>query len=78
MPTRLFLIDTDTCKRAGEATLAGQDVAFPEFVDGWTDVMDCRHPPYTDHSIEHNCKLADHVRKPFILVADSQIDDDAA
>ena len=53
---------------------------FPDFVEGWTDVLDCRHPPYTDQSLDENCEIALHVRKPYILVDPSQLeeDDDAA
>lgn len=76
MGERLVIIDTEDHARAGEARTSGQDVEFPDFVDGWTDVMDCRHPPYTEQSIDENCEIAHHVRKPYILVAPSRLEGD--
>lgn len=78
MGDRLLLIDTETHSQSAEATRVGQDVVFPDSVDGWTDVLDCRHPPYTDQSIDENCEIADHVRKPYILVDPSQLDEESA
>ncbi len=77
MGDQLVLIDTETHREAGEATVTDQDVDFPEFIDGWTDVLDCRHEPYTDNSIDENCELAHHVRKPYILVDSSQAEEAA-
>mgnify|MGYP006279624879 CR=1 FL=1 len=78
MAQKLIIIDTDTHREVGEAFADGQDVSFPPFVAGWTDVLDCRHPPYTDKTIDENCELAHHVRKPLILVEPSQLQSDAA
>ena len=62
------LYDTETAQHVGDAQAQGLDVYFPEFVRGWSDVLDCRVPPYLGVPIEENCKLAYGVRKKFILV----------
>lgn len=72
---RLYLFDTATVEQIAEVESAGLDVLFPDSI-GWTQVLDCRIPPYTDKSIEENCHIAEHVRKQFILVTDSQIQDE--
>jgi hypothetical protein len=71
----LYVYDTDTVSLHGRATATDSNVSFPEDVDGWPDVMDCRAEPYTDKSIDENCDLARHVRKPFILVTEDQHDE---
>jgi hypothetical protein len=73
--TNLVLIDSKTCEPAGTAEQRDQDVYFPEAIDDWKHVLDCRHAPYPDHSLEHNCELAAHVRKPYILVDASDFDE---
>ena len=77
MSQELILFDTETHREAGRAHLEGNDVVFPDNILGWTDVMDCRHEPYTDHSIDENCELAHHVRKPYILVTPEQVESDS-
>lgn len=78
MEDALLLYETESCEKVGEAEETDQDIVFPDFVDGWPDVLDCRHPPYTDQSLDENCDFAVHVRKPYILVDASQVEDDAA
>ena len=72
----LYLVDSDTLSLHGEAHQDGQDVVFPDDINGWTDVMDCRGEPYDENSIAENCELAHHVRKFYILVTPSQWDAD--
>lgn len=50
----------------------GLDVYFPDGVDGWTDVLDCRVEPYTEKSIRENSTFAHHVHKKYILVSAAQ------
>jgi len=76
MSNPLLLFDSETCERVGEAEIVEQNLKTPGDIFGWKDVMDCRHPPYTDNSVEENCHLADHVRKPYILVAADQVEDE--
>lgn len=76
MGDRLLLYDSGTAEQVGEAEIVEQNLRTPEEIYGWKDVMDCRHPPYTDNSVEENCHLADHVRKPYILVEASQVEDE--
>jgi len=76
MSEPLLLFDSETAERVGEAEVVEQNLRTPGDIRGWKEVMDCRHPPYTDHSLEENCELADHVRKPYILVEASQIVDE--
>ncbi len=71
----LYLFDTATVEQIAEVDTSGLDVLFPEGI-GWTEVLDCRIPPYTENSIEENCHLAEHVRKQFILVTEDQIKDE--
>ena len=72
--SKLYLYESSTQNRFGEATLQGQDVFFPDGVRGWSDVLDCRPEPYTAQSLEENCHIAEHVHKKFILVSQAQID----
>lgn len=69
----LYLYDATTAEQATTADSSGMDVYFPDDIDGWTDVLDCRHPPYTGQSIAENCTFAKRVNKKYILVDDSQI-----
>ncbi|GEM_PF-1796971 len=73
----LYLVDSETHSLHDEASLNGQDVVFPDDINGWTDVMDCRGEPYDEKSIPENCELAHHVRKFYILVTESQWKDHA-
>ncbi|MFB6264451.1 MAG: hypothetical protein ABEL76_12635 [Bradymonadaceae bacterium] len=72
----LLVVDTDTGRTIGEAELKDQDVVFPPGVDGWTDVLDARHPPYTSQSLDETCHEAAHVRKPYLLVRADDVDAD--
>lgn len=67
-----YLYESETHSRVAEVESEGLDLFFPEFVDGWTDVLDCRIEPYTSNTIEENCHIAEHVRKPYILVSPNQ------
>jgi hypothetical protein len=67
-----YLYDSETHQQVAEVEAEGLDLFFPDFVDGWTDVLDCRITPYNSNSIEENCHIAEHVRKPFILVTPAQ------
>ena len=71
--TKLYLFDTEGCTRFGEAIGRGGEVTFPPGIDAWTDVLDCRHEPYTGKSLAENCELAHHVRKKYILVGEDQL-----
>ncbi len=44
------------------------DIIFPEQVRGWGDVLDGRHPPYTDKTLPELLRYGKHVHKFFILV----------
>jgi hypothetical protein len=73
MAHSLLLFDAATAEDAGPVSSVGLDVFFPEHVAGWTDVLDCREPPYTEKSIADNCAFARRVHKKFILVEASQV-----
>ena len=68
----LHLFDVYTFQEVATPTLYGQDVAFPDFVRGWSDVLDSRVEPYTQQSIEEICRFAQHVHKKYILVTQAQ------
>lgn len=70
---KLFLYSTDDCTRFDQAEIQGNDVVFPPTVNGWTDVLDCRHEPYDEKTLEENCDIAVHVRKKYILVDEDQV-----
>jgi len=70
---KLYLYDTASCQQFAEVEAQGLDVFFPDSVRGWADVLDCRIPPYDSRTLEENCEYATHVRKFYILVAQSQI-----
>jgi hypothetical protein len=70
---KLYLYDTEDCTRFSEAFGRGSEVNFPPTVHSWTDVLDCRHAPYTGKSLAENCEIAHHVRKKYILVEEAQI-----
>ena len=70
---KLYLYSTEDCQRYGEATVDDQDVVFPDRINGWTDVLDCRVEPYVDQSLEENCDVAVHVRKKYILIGEDQV-----
>lgn len=69
---KLYLYDTASRRQADEARQDGLDVHFPAGV-GWTDVLDCRTPPYDARSIDVNCEYASHVRKVYILVTEDHV-----
>jgi hypothetical protein len=71
--TTFYLFNTEDCTRAGSAAGHAGDIEFPASVGGWTEVMDCRHAPYTDKSLAENCDIASHVRKKYILVDEAQL-----
>lgn len=72
--TRFIIVNSETGEQAGWAEEHDQDVFFPDELGGWKHVLDCRHSPYTGHSLEHNCELAGHVRKSYILVDPDDFD----
>ena len=72
-PPKLYLYDTEDCSRFAQVSTDGSDVVFPPNVLAWTEVLDCRVEPYTEHSLAENCELAHHVRKKYILVRDEQV-----
>lgn len=63
----LLLFDTTSTDQVAEVEQEGLDVFFPPGIT-WSDVLDCRIPPYDDRSVEENCEYALHVRKWYILV----------
>ena len=62
------LYNSETQERLNDVIVDGLDVIFPDFVHGWSDVLDCRIPPYTGLTVEENCNFAIGVRKYYILV----------
>lgn len=63
----LLLFDTHTTAEVASVDQQGLDVFFPPEIT-WSDVLDCRIPPYDDRSVEENCAYAVGVRKAYILV----------
>ena len=69
---KLLIIDSETHEQVDEAHVEGSDVIFPDGINGWTDVVDCRHEPYTEQSIDELCEFAHHVRKHYVLITPEQ------
>jgi hypothetical protein len=67
-----YLYETKTQERRDQVRVEALDVFFPDYVRGWSDVLDCRTEPYRERSVEQNCKFALGVHKRFILVAADQ------
>ena len=68
----LQLISVVEATRTFAVQSNGVDVlAWPDEVNGWTDVLDCRHEPFASRTIEENTRFADGCRKLYILVAPS-------
>lgn len=74
--TKLHLFDVQTFEKVATVEPKGLDVPFPDFVRGWSDVLDSRLSPYTEQTIEEICHFADHVNKKYILVTDDQASKD--
>ncbi|MFU8803097.1 MAG: hypothetical protein ACNA8W_04730 [Bradymonadaceae bacterium] len=70
---KLYLFETDSCSQYASVQAVGLDIHFPPEIGGWTDVLDCREEPYTERSLAENCAYAIHVRKKYIVVAESQL-----
>lgn len=66
--TTFYLFKTEDDSKFGPVAGKGGDIDFPPTVGGWTEVLDCRHIPYTDKTIAENCELARGVRKKYIIV----------
>ncbi|AWV88364.1 hypothetical protein [Bradymonas sediminis] len=71
--TTFYLFKSEDATRAETAVGHGSDVEFPATIGGWTEVLDCRHTPYTEKSIAENCEFAQTVRKVYILVNEAQL-----
>lgn len=69
----LCLYTTEDCRRFAEVEGRGGDIEFPPEVGAWTEVLDCRVEPYTEHTLDENCHLAQHVRKKYILVDEAHL-----
>lgn len=70
---QLFLYDAFSEEKLTQIEAQGLDVFFPDYIRGWSDVLDCRAEPYPSKSIHENCHFAQHVHKNYILVSASQI-----
>ena len=62
------MIEVDTGETFGPIAGSKGDLDFPEKVRGWSDVLDCRHKPYTDLERDALLHFAKHVNKFFLLV----------
>lgn len=70
---KLFVVDVHAPHTTTEVSSSGLDVYFPDFVRGWSDVLDARIAPYTSQQLEEICHFAAHVHKKYVLVASSQL-----
>ena len=64
----------DEPAQVAQVEIDGLDVYFPDHVDGWTDVLDCRVEPYTEKTLRENSIFAHHVHKQYILVSADQVE----
>ncbi len=61
--------------RVGEATLVEGEVAFPDPEMRWTWVLDARHAPYSDLDLTAVLHRAEHARKQYALVLETNAGD---
>ncbi len=73
-----FLVQVDGGTRLAEPIVGSKgDVVFPPEVRGWGDVLDCRHTPYTEKSLQELLHFGHHVHKVYLLVYEDQLKDNA-
>jgi hypothetical protein len=75
---RQFLIHVEEGTEIGPLKGSKGDMEFPIEVRGWSDVLDCRHTPYTEKTLTELRYFAHHVNKSYILVPESTIETAAA
>lgn len=51
------------------------DIRFPEEVRGWGDVLDARHVPFEDKSLEELRHYTQRIHKVFVLVYEDKLKD---
>jgi hypothetical protein len=67
---KLVLIARSDTTNTFEILTNGIDVeSWPDAVNGWADVLDCRTSPYKDQSLEDLCAFAKGVRKSYLLMS---------
>lgn len=71
--TTFYLFKAEDLTQTASVKGHAGDVDFPASVNDWTEVMDCRHTPYTEQSLAENCEVALGVRKKYILVNEAQL-----
>lgn len=69
----LFVVRVSDGETTGPLGGSRGDVEFPSEVRGWSDVLDCRHPPYTEKDIAALRHYGVHVNKLFLLVPEATI-----
>jgi len=74
--SRQFLIHTEEGTQIGPLSGSKGDMEFPEEVRGWSDVLDCRHTPYTEKTLAELRHFAHHVNKTYILVPEAILTSD--
>ncbi len=74
--TEHYLVEVETGRNLGPISGTMGDLEFPPQVGGWTDVLDCRHDPYSGMELEELRHFAEHVRKYFVLVDGEKLSSD--
>lgn len=67
------LIEVATGNNLGALDGTKGDLTFPDRVRGWADVLDCRHGRYLKMSLEDIRHEAEHVRKYYLVMHESQL-----
>ena len=71
-----YLIHVEEGTQLGPLKGTKGDMVFPEPVRGWSDVLDCRHTPYTEKTLAELRHFAHHVNKLYILVPEALLTSD--
>ena len=72
MAQTFFLVDVKTGTRR-PVIERGMDITFPDDVHGWTEILDCRHPPYDSMTLDTLLERAHGVHKHYVLVSEDQL-----
>ncbi len=71
--SKQYLVHAEEGTQFGPLSGTRGDVEFPSMVRGWSDVLDCRHKPYTGKTLAELRHFAHHVNKRFILVHEASL-----
>ncbi|MCA9563196.1 MAG: hypothetical protein KC561_06890, partial [Myxococcales bacterium] len=66
-------VEVSTGRKLGKLSGSFGDLAFPEYIKGWTDSMDCRFGRYLEMDLDEMRHTAKASHKSFIVVNHDQV-----